>query len=290
MLLLAFEYEAAARLLVNYLLNENVEAKYTFEDSDPEKKTFSHQVILLDPAKFEKAKKLCQEYVADPKNPKYQNLAWQSDPVDKLTNHKFGLPSFRMSMMKKSPLTWTVLICCLVVYTLSILGGFGWVSRNLVIQDFASLAQNGQWWRLLTPAFIHFSEVHLVFNLIWWWHLGRQIEVKFGTSSLLVILIVSAIVSNVGQLLITGPNFGGLSGVVYAIVGFVWWIGWLKPKWGLSLPNPVIGFLLVWLILGYADLLWVSMANTAHTAGLISGCILAWLFVQIGNKKVIKSN
>lgn len=284
MLLLAFEYEAAARLLVNYLLSEDVDAEYCFGRSDSDGKAFSHQVVLLDPAKFEKAKKLCQEYIVDPQNPKYQNLAWQSNPVDKLTNNKFGLPSFRVSTIKKSPLTWVVLICCLVVYTLSVVGAFGWVRQNLTIQEFGLLSETGQWWRLLTPAFIHFSEVHLVFNLIWWWHLGHQIELKFGTSSLLVIAFVSAIVSNIGQLLISGPNFGGLSGVVYAIVGFVWWIGWLKPKWGLSLPNPVIGFLLVWLILGYANLLWVSMANTAHTAGLISGCILAWLFVQIGNR------
>lgn len=282
MLLLAFEHEAAARLLVNYLLSENVETKYSFEDS--EKNAFSHQVILLDPTKLEIAKKLCHEFITDPQNPKYQNLAWQSDPVDKLTNSKFGLPSFRLSVVQKSPLTWAVLICCLTVYLLSIFGGFGWVGRNLVIQDFAILFETGQWWRLLTPAFIHFSEVHLVFNLIWWWYLGRQIEAKFGTSSLLIIFVVSAIVSNIGQLLITGPNFGGLSGVVYAVVGFVWWAGWLRPKWGLSLPNSIIGFLLVWLILGYADLLWVSMANTAHTAGLISGCVFAWLFVQIGNR------
>ncbi len=89
----------------------------------------------------------------------------------------------------------------------------------------------------------------------------------------------SAAASNVAQLVVSGPNFGGLSGVVYALVGCVWWLGWLKPAWGLSLPKPIVGFLLVWLVVGYLDVLPVSMANTAHTVGLICGCLFAWFLV-----------
>jgi GlpG protein len=96
---------------------------------------------------------------------------------------------------------------------------------------------------------------------------------------LLVLFVFSAAASNVAQLVVSGPNFGGLSGVVYALVGCVWWLGWLKPAWGLSLPKPIVGFLLVWLVVGYLDVLPVSMANTAHTVGLICGCLFAWFLV-----------
>jgi GlpG protein len=118
---------------------------------------------------------------------------------------------------------------------------------------------------------------------LWWWTLGKQIESVFGFSGLLIIFCITAIIPNVIQYWISGPNFGGLSGVVYGLVGFVWWIGWLRPNWGLWLPKPMIGFMLVWLVLGYTDILWVSVANSAHTSGLISGCVLAFIWSRFGS-------
>jgi GlpG protein len=150
------------------------------------------------------------------------------------------------------------------------------------------LLETGQWWRVLGPALLHFSVLHIAFNLLWWWTLGKQIEKTFGFSSLLMLFIFSAAASNVAQLLVSGSNFGGLSGVVYALVGCVWWLGWLKPSWGLSLPKPIIGFLLVWLVVGYLDFLPVHMANTAHTVGLICGCLFAWFLVAKAKNSNIK--
>jgi GlpG protein len=81
--------------------------------------------------------------------------------------------------------------------------------------------------------------------------------------------------------MVTGANFGGLSGVVYALVGFVWWFGYLAPEQGLSLAKPIVAFLLFWLVLGFVDLLPVNLANTAHLLGLISGCLLALFTVKV---------
>lgn len=130
--------------------------------------------------------------------------------------------------------------------------------------------------RLLGPAFFHFSWLHIVFNTMWWWQLGGGIERTFGKRALLSIFLISAIISNVGQFIASGDNFGGLSGVVYATVGFVWWSGRLMPNKGLMLPNSIVGFMLVWLMLGMIDILPVNVANTAHLLGLISGCLAAW--------------
>ena len=77
--------------------------------------------------------------------------------------------------------------------------------------------------------------------------------------------------------MVDGPSFGGLSGVVYALVGYVWWLGWLMPEKGLSLSKPIIGFMLFWLLLGYTSLMPINVANTAHLLGLLSGCMLAYL-------------
>jgi len=64
-------------------------------------------------------------------------------------------------------------------------------------------------------------------------------------------------------------------------MGFVWWYGYLAPEKGLSLSKPIVGFLLFWLVLGFAELLPVNMANTAHLLGLISGCLYAFLVTKV---------
>jgi GlpG protein len=129
--------------------------------------------------------------------------------------------------------------------------------------------------RLLGPALFHFSWLHIVFNTMWWWQLGGSVERTLGKGALINLFLITALVSNLGQFMVSGPNFGGLSGVVYGLVGYVWWYGWLAPEKGLMISKPIIGFLLFWLLLGYVDVLPVNMANTAHLLGLVSGCLLA---------------
>lgn len=278
--LVGFEQENAARVLTAYLNNQNINAQYV--NGQP---PFPHKIVLSDPKDIHQAHQITKEFLDRPNDPKYQSAAWQNEQPVKLTSQLPRLGRFNLKeSLFSAPLTWSILLLCIAVYLLSVMGGFSWVLNNFRIQTLPQLVESGQWWRLVSPAFMHFSELHIIFNLMWWGSLGAQIERKFGSVSLLLILLSTAILSNLAQLVMSGPNFGGLSGVVYGIIGFVWWCGWLRPSWGLSLPNFIIGFSLVWLVLGYLDWLWVSVANTAHTIGLVIGCILAWLFVQIGNK------
>jgi GlpG protein len=272
--LLAFGQERVARLLVNYLQSQHIQAEYFSQPGE-----YPHAVKLLDVLQLQLAEQIAQEFLTNPQDKKYQQAAWQSgQSVELNKSSTFSAQTFWQNL-RQSPFTSLILAICIVAYGLQSIGinqTYDW----LKIQPLSELLENSQWWRILGPAFIHLSMLHIVFNLLWWWMLGQQIERKFGVSSLLLLFIFSAVLSNIGQLLVSGPNFGGLSGVVYALVGCVWWLGWLRPDWGIGLPKPMIGFLLVWLLIGYADVLWISMANTAHTVGLISGCVFAWLLVN----------
>lgn len=272
--LVAFSKEQPARLLTLYLINQGIQAEYQFTANE-----HAHSVVLHDLTEQERAQHLAEEFVRNPHDEKYQTTAWQSgETVELSTVSGFSINTFLVNL-KQSPFTSSVLVICCLIYLLAMIGitaPYSW----LQIQPIAQLVESAQWWRLLGPALIHFSLLHIAFNLLWWWSLGKQIEQSFGVSSLLLLFLFSAIVSNVAQLLITGPNFGGLSGVVYALVGCVWWLGWLKPAWGISLPKPIVGFLLVWLVVGYLDILPIHMANTAHTVGLICGCLFAWFLAS----------
>ena len=116
-----------------------------------------------------------------------------------------------------------------------------------------------------------------MFNLLAWWLFAGRIEQQLGSRSLLQLALLSALVSNSAQFLLQDDNFGGLSGVVYAVIGFVWVYGVRFKRQPLKLGHADIGMALVFLVMGFADMLWVNTANWAHLFGLLSGMALAML-------------
>jgi GlpG protein len=239
-------------------------------------------VIYCQGDKYDYAQQAFEQFIADPYQAKYQQAAWQSgDVADINSNSPALLTSLKTQFFSHAGIvTLVVFSLCWLVFIASNLGWGNTVFHYLQFYPQLSIDAVLQApHRLLGPAFLHFSWLHIVFNTMWWWQLGGSVEQITGKFSLINLLLVSALVSNVGQFFVDGPNFGGLSGVVYALVGYVWWMGWLMPEKGLSLPKPIIGFMLFWLLLGYTSLMPINVANTAHLLGLLSGCIMAYIQV-----------
>lgn len=280
--LIAISNEGYAHLLANYLTSQSLPARV-----QPHPDNDDYVVILQNPSDVERALPICEAFLKHPGDPKYQQAAWESGEHVALHPGKPSNLSIAnlVGWARTAPFTAAILFICTAVFVLSYLGLFSVLGSYLRMLPLSAVVSSHEYWRLITPAFLHFSAVHFIFNVLWWSMIGAQIERVLGLSMILLVFVVSAITSNVAQVLVSGPAFGGLSGVVYAVLGFVWWLGWLKPAWGLSIPRPVIGFMLVWLVLGYTDILWVNMANTAHTVGLISGCALAALLALGDNRR-----
>ncbi|WP_271270669.1 rhomboid family intramembrane serine protease [Aliamphritea hakodatensis] len=138
---------------------------------------------------------------------------------------------------------------------------------------------NGELWRLFTPAFMHGSVLHLVFNMLWMWIVARRLELLFGSPALLLMALITGVVSNIAQFWDAGPLFLGMSGVVFGLLGFATVWDRLKPRQPVGLPPAILGFILFMLALGYSGLLatfgFGQVANTAHLAGLLTGVMLA---------------
>ena len=69
---------------------------------------------------------------------------------------------------------------------------------------------NNEWWRLVSPVFIHFSVIHLVFNCLWIYVLGQQIEKIDGKTLFITLIIFSGICGNYAQFISTGPSLFGV--------------------------------------------------------------------------------
>lgn len=149
--------------------------------------------------------------------------------------------------------------------------------ENLSIQPwqpdhhgFLGHVRAGEIWRLVTPMLIHFGIIHLLFNAMWVWKLGRQIEHEHGTLAMLGLVLLGQIPSGLGQYLATGPTFGGLSGVAYALFGFVWMHARFDRRRSYAIEDSTVVIMMIWLVACATGLLG-PIANVAHAFGLLAG-------------------
>lgn len=269
-----------ALLFANYLTSINIHAKVELEGSE--------YIVFCQSSELDQAKGIFAEFIADPYQEKYQQAAWNSGEIAEVNDNSPSLiASFKQQFLAHAGwVTLTVFALCWLVFIASVLG----LARPAfqLLHFYPELTLDAFFespLRLLGPALFHFSWLHIVFNTMWWWQLGGSVERILGKGALINLFLVTALFSNLGQFIVTGPNFGGLSGVVYGLVGYVWWYGWLAPEKGLLISKPIIGFLLFWLVLGYVDVLPVNMANTAHLLGLVSGCLLAAINILLMKRR-----
>jgi GlpG protein len=193
--------------------------------------------------------------------------------------------------VRRRPLTMALVMISLVVFLLGESPAADKVEKTLLISaphldlqrgwydNGLADVEAGQVWRLVTPIFLHFGLLHIVFNC--WMTIveGTLIETARGTLRLAVLVLVSAVLSNLGQFYymdLYEPGrlhlFGGLSGVGYALFGYLWMKGMYEPEQGMILHPNTISTMLIWLVLCMTG--WLGpIANAAHVVGLVVGII-----------------
>lgn len=149
---------------------------------------------------------------------------------------------------------------------------------------------DGQYWRLITPIFLHFGILHFIFNSLWLSMLGSRIEEVMGARHLMLIVVTTGVMSNAIQFWWSGAsNFGGMSGVVYALLGYLWIANSIAPHLFMVLPKGIVPFMIGWLVLCMTPvvtfLLGVGIANAAHLGGLLSGMLLGLAFGLLAKLK-----
>jgi GlpG protein len=202
-----------------------------------------------------------------------------------------------LSAVKRFPLTLSLIVITVLLFPVGMgLGdrGIDGLFGQLIFLDveevngehyFTTMSdtiEQGQWWRFLTPMFIHFSWLHIVFNLLWVWEIGRRIEFTNGPVVMLITVVASSLAANITQYLMSGPSlFGGMSGVVFGLLGhsLVW--SRLVPSKNMGVSKGIYIFMLIYLVIGFTgaiDLLGSgSLANGAHLGGLIGGVVTGGL-------------
>ncbi|MGB0894391.1 MAG: rhomboid family intramembrane serine protease GlpG [Parashewanella sp.] len=232
---------------------------------------------VIDEQHSELATLAYEHFMSNPNDPRYLQASWEhGDMRNRLDYGSSSKPILAQFLAGSGPLTLAIFISCTVIFALMNLGFANQVYSSLSYFGATGIEQSQQLWRIFTPSLLHFSFMHISFNLLWWWYFGGRIEKHLGVTPLLTLLVIAGTLPNIVQYYLAGPNFGGLSGVVYAIIAYVWVMNKRKPESGLTIPPALIGLTLVWMILGFSQLLPMPVANGAHLAGFMIGVLQGW--------------
>lgn len=207
-------------------------------------------------------------------------------------------PSAR-DRLRAAPATAGVVLLTLLCFPLSWrLGGAGFppllgellivpvqqVDEFIRFTDLRTALAHGEFWRLWTPALLHFGVLHLLFNLLWLWEFGRRIEAAHGPVRLLQTVIVLAPLANGAQYLwMDTPVFGGMSGVVFGLLAYLVVAARRDPHPALRLHPGLVVALLVFLVAfstGVTEAFGLHVANAAHWGGFVAGLLWARLRVH----------
>lgn len=186
-------------------------------------------------------------------------------------------------------LTLALIAICVVVFLLQMNGTFGpRVEEALHISKYINgqliEIRRGEIWRLFTPILMHGGPLHLLFNMMWMKDLGSAIERRFGFWTLFWLILLSAGISNVGQYAVSGPNFLGMSGVVYGLFGYIWVRSRVDPWCGLYLDQNTVVIMLIWFGLCFTG--WIGpIANTAHAGGLLTGAACGFIAGRVSRSR-----
>ena len=134
-------------------------------------------------------------------------------------------------------------------------GIYNWIVAKIKGED-GSLGEGplfiqirkGELWRLASPCVLHQGLLHILFNMLWLWYLGRPIEERIGPSRYLLLTLATGIGANTIQYLMSGPFFVGYSGVVMGLAGFIWMRERIAPWEGYPLNRATLLFLVFFIL------------------------------------------
>jgi membrane associated rhomboid family serine protease len=179
--------------------------------------------------------------------------------------------------------TKTLIAINVAVFLVSIAQGSGGLQpADSFVRDWALRAPevaDGEWYRLVTSAFLHANLLHLAFNMLMLWWFGQALEAALGRGRFVGVYLVSALAGSAGALLLSPDSYTlGASGAVFGILGA-----------GLILERRQIyvfggGALVVILLnLAFTFLGPGNISVGGHLGGLIGG-MLAVLGISAGGR------
>jgi len=160
-------------------------------------------------------------------------------------------------------------------------GGVNGTGSTIYVKGvlFGPFLEQGEWWRLMTAAFLHYGPLHLILNMVALYWFGSLLEERIGSGRFLLVYLVSGLAGSAGALLwpngFSAPTVGA-SGAIFGILG----AGLVLERQrdyvfgGSALGVILINFVFTFSISG--------ISKGGHIGGLIGGIVCALGFTRFG--------
>lgn len=279
--------EQTARRFGDFLLTQGIESNVEQNERD-------WSIWVFDEDAVPRAKEQLAAFVANPTAAHYQAASeaaadLREDTIRKAIAARKNVVNVRERWRRPAssscPITMTLMFISMLVAFYTHLG-----RENDNLMERLRIAPNeerfvgqpqprlkeireGEWWRLVTPIFLHFGLMHIVFNMLMLYQLGMVVEFREGSFKFLLLVLAMAVVSNLAQYYFVHPLFGGMSGVVYGLFGYVWMRGKFDPHSNYVLAQNSVLIMMGWYFACLFHVFGDGVANWAHSGGLLVGMV-----------------
>src|SRR5204863_83694 len=149
---------------------------------------------------------------------------------------------------------------------------------------FGPAVANGDWWRLITSAFLHANLIHIGFNMYFLWFVGSAVEQALGRGRFLLVYFISGLAGSAGALLVDPLQFTvGASGAIFGIMGAALI---LERQRNYVLGGQAFALIAINLILSFAI---ANISYGGHIGGLIGGAVRTLVLSRFAPRPQITS-
>lgn len=173
---------------------------------------------------------------------------------------------------KRPIVTYTLIIINLFVFLFPLFYGNSEQIYNL-FASYGPFVKMGDYYRLLTAAFLHANIAHLIFNMYALWIIGMQLESFIGKWRYLVVYLFSAVCGSLLSVIVTPDAVSvGASGAIFGLLGALLYFGYhYRVYLGTVIKSQIIPLIVINLLLGF---MVPGIDNAAHIGGLIGGALM----------------
>lgn len=192
----------------------------------------------------------------------------------------------RGTALDRPIVTWILVSICAIAFVLAYLSGLSTVAGNFGMNPVA-IGLDGQWYRLITSVFLHWTILHIGFNMLVLVMLGPTLETVFGHVRFAILFVVAGLGGAVTSYCFSslGTTSVGASGAIFGLMGALIVAG-RKIKADVT---QVIILLGINLLIGFVP--GGSVDWRAHIGGLVTGAAVSAVFAYAPkrNSKLIQA-
>ena len=196
------------------------------------------------------------------------------------------------AVVRSTPVTYVILGISVLLFVASFLGPQVDQTVNLYLAQINQFVTGGEWWRLLSAAFLHSGITHIGFNMYALYLFGPQLEREVGSVSFAALYAASAVAGGAAFYL-AEPNgvAVGASGAIFGLFG-----AWLAASYrgrhtvaGRASLQQLLMLLGINLVLGFLP--GTNIAWQAHVGGLVAGLVIAfvWTLSPLQRQPVLRT-